>query len=252
MKFNEKDYELWNKLTFKTISYRKNFDITYEDENFLTEHEGVISEVRIDEKKPPFQVGEFQFTVWNLDFAREFKIKLQSNLKNHYIEDAYSELLSVTKNGMLVLNNVNKLIILHTLVIHPDYRKRGITEEFMEFLYRDYVYDKNLLIALVKPIQENKIDFDYFWNENVLYVRNSIKRGMQFDEIKAKDYYGLENLIKNDDNEMIEYKLFSLAARCGYNRIDESHLFKFDPTIIMNRLKEKRKYINKLGHDEWL
>ena len=35
-------------------------------------------------------------------------------------------------------------------------------------------------------------------------------------------YYSLDELKKTGDIEMSEYKLFALANKCGFNRIDDS------------------------------
>lgn len=243
----KRDYILWDNLTFKTTSYRKNFDLSYLDENFITEHEGTISEIRLNDKKAPFHVGEFQFSVWNIKFAKEFDIELLKNMKEHTFENTYEELLSVVDNGDIELNNVNKLVLLHTFILHPKYRKRGITQEFIEFLYRDYIYgENNMLIALVKPIQENPIDYDYFWNKKKLQIRELLGKDVPYELITARKYYELDELKENVDTEIIEYKLFSVAARCGFKRINESHLFYLTPSFIIKRLKEKRKEFNEL------
>ena len=244
MKMNEKNYELWNDLTFKTTSYKKNFDLIYEHENFITEHEGIISKVQMMKKKPPIQVGEYQFSTWNLGFAREFNINPLKQLKNYEFENTYEELLSLIQNGTLSLNEKNKLILLHTLIIHPDYRKMGVTEEFIEYLYRGFVYgNNNLLIALVKPIQNNPIDYDYFWDKKKMRIKETIGKNAPYKEVTANEYYKLDDLIKESDVEINEYKLFSVAARCGFKRIDESHLFALDPKKIIDRIKEKRSFM---------
>lgn len=246
------NYELWSKLTFKTIEYRKNFDLMYVDENFITEYEGVVSETRINERKPPFQVGEYQFSVWNFGLARDFDVDLTEKFKEYEHEDAYEELLTILDDNLLPFNKINKLVILHTFIIHPDYRKSGITEEFFEYLYRDYISgDENYLIALVKPIQENEIDFEYFWNEKTVSFKTSNQKNAPYEEILTKDYYKLDDLIENDDTEMINYKLFSIATRCGFKRLNESHLFVFNPNKIINRLHEKRNELKELGAEDW-
>jgi hypothetical protein len=238
----ENHQKLWNKLTFKTTSYRKNFDLSFENENFITEHDGTISEVRINQNKPPFQVGEFQFSTWNFGFAKEFNVNLTDYLEEHYFEDTYNELIKLIKNNKISLNNINKLVLLHTFILHPDYRKMGVTEEFIEFIYRDFIYgNNNLLIALIKPIQENPIDFDFFWNKRIVNMKKSVGKDVPYIEMNARNYYKLNKLVEDYDNEMTKYKLFAVAKRCGFERIDESHLFSLNTNYVIDRLKNKRK-----------
>lgn len=233
-------------LTFKTTSYRKNYDITHEYDNFITEHEGVISKVRMDEFKPPFQVGEYQFTTWNIKLAKEFNIDLIEYLDYYIYENTYNEMQYLLHNKKLSLKNVNKLILLHTYIIHPNYRKKGVTEEFIEFLYRDFVFgnENNLLIALIKPIQTNPIDYDYFSYEKIITTKDSIEKNEEYKKISGNNHYKIDELTKNDDIEIIEYKLFALAKRLGFERISESHLFKLNPSIIKEKIGEKQKYDN--------
>jgi len=250
MKMN-KNYNLWNNLTFKTTSYRKNFDFIDKNENFITEYDGIISETRIDEKKPPIQIGEYQFSVWNVKFAKEFNQNLLNNFEHYEHENTYDELNYLLNNNIISLNNVNKLILLHTLIVHPDYRKRGVTQEFTEFLYRDFIYDdiNNQLLALVKPIQNNNIDFNFFWNERNIIVRQSFNNPKLYENISARNYYNLDEFIEKNDDEISEYKLYNVAKKCGFERLDESHIFRLNSKTIMKRLKDKMLEFNRFDDD---
>lgn len=243
MEMSEQIFNLWNNLTFKATVYGKNFDLTYENESFITEYDGAISEVRIEQNKPPVPVGEYQFSIWNINFAKELGIDLLDNLEEYEIEDSYAELHELLNNNEISLDKTNKLILLHTVVIHPNYRKNGVTEELIEFLYREYVYgnNNNQLISLVKPVQNNPVDFDYFWYNKRVKYKETISKNEPYKEISAKDYYNLEDFLNQDDTEMTEYKIFSAAKRCGFKRIGESYLFVLDPKNVINRIKEKRK-----------
>lgn len=237
--WNNDDLMLWKNITFEIKGFRKNFDFIFENDNFITEYDGQISKLRINEDKLPIPIGEFGISVWNIKFANEFNVDLFKELKNYKLGDSHRELSYLISNNQFPFKNINKLVILHTLIIHPDYRKRGVTEEFVEFLYRDFGYDQNnLLIALVKPIQNNIIDRDFFWNKKRVMYQESV-RGKSI-AISGKDYYKLDDLLNNTDNEIIEYKLFSVASKCGFKRINESHIFYFDSNIIKKRLTKKR------------
>ena len=240
-KREKNNFDLWEKITFKTTSYRKNFDLSIENERFVTEYNGDISEVRIAERKPPFIIGEYAISVWNFKLAKEFNVNLTKTFKEFKIEDSYRETNQLIDDYLLDLNNLNKLIIIHTFILHPKFRKRGITEEFFEFLYRDFYYGQNnKMIVLVKPVQTNKIDYDFFQNEKIMKINQLIGNDSPFELIPAYKYYDLPSLVENDDNEIIEYKLFGVAVRCGFNRVGESHIFEFTPDKIIERIKLKK------------
>lgn len=235
------DYNLLNKLTFKTTSYRKNFDLSFKNENFITELEGIINKIKIGEKKLPLLIGEYGISVWNIGLAKSFDIDLIDVLKKHSIENSYQELNNLLYNDKISLDNVNKLIIIQNLIIHPEYRKKQISEEFIEFLYRDYYYgDNNKMIWFVKPIQDNTVDWDYYYNKKIISLKERID-DVSDKKISAYDYYDLKNIVKKDDTEENEYKLFTVASKCGFKRIGESHVFDFKPNNIINRIELKNK-----------
>lgn len=236
------NFDLWEKITFKTTSYRKNFDLSIENEQFITEYNGDISEVRIEERKPPNIIGEYAISVWDFKLAKKFYVNLSKTMKGFNIENSYRELNRLMNDYVIDFDGVNKLIIIHTFILHPKYRNRGITEEFIEFLYRDFYHGQdNKMVALVKPVQTNEIDYDYFQNQKMMKINQLIGKNSPFELIPAYKYYDLPSLIKNDDNEIIEYKLFSIAVRCGFNRVGESHIFEFQPNKTIERIKQKRK-----------
>lgn len=237
---NSINIDFLKNITFKTVSYHKNFDLLVNNEQFITEQNGEISLVRIKERKPPFLIGEYSISVWNFELARKFGVELNDVLKDFFIEEAYIELNNVIENDLIDLSQANKLIVLHNFLIHPDYRKRGVTEEFIEFLYRNYYSKNNKIIALVKPIQTNSVDFDFYSNIKTLKINQLNIDDSPYELIPASKYYKLKEL--NDfDVEMSEYKLYSLAVKNGFNRIGETHLFDFNPEKIIKRITQKRK-----------
>lgn len=232
------DLTLWSNITFKTQNYRKNYDIININENFITECDGTISELRIDERKPPRPIGEYGFSIWNIELGDKFNVNFNKLFKEHAYEDTYGELINLIKKNEININDYKKIVLIHTLVIHKDYRKHGITEEFTEMLYRDYYSDDIAIIILVKPFQDNQIDADFYLNHKRVLVRDTLKVNDAIG-IPAVKYYSLNELMKNDDSEIIEYKLFTIANRCGFNRINDSHLFIYTPDKTIDRMKSK-------------
>lgn len=239
---DKKDYELWNNITFKTNGYRKNFDFVNDNENIITKYEGVISEVRISEQKPPFIVGEYGFSVWNIELGKRFNVDLIKLIEEHKIENTYSELMNMIKRNEIDINDFKKILLIHTFILHKDYRKCGITQEFVEMIYRDFYWDSTMIIALVLPFQYNPIDADYYMKRRWVHVRERLK-SQEGNYVPTMDYYSLQDFMKKEDVEVNEFKLFSVASKCGFNRIDESHLFMFNPKKIVERMTEKHEYI---------
>jgi len=235
---NKTDSTLWNNLTFKTQNYRKNYDLINLNENFITECDGTISQIRIDERKPPHTVGEYGLSVWNIELGKQFKVNFNDLLKDHAFEDTYGELIDVIRMKKINISDYKKIVLVHNLIIHKDYRNRGVTEELTEMLYRDYYGDNVAVIILVKPFQNNPIDADYYLNHKQIIIRETIK-DKDNTVVPAKEYYSLKELMSVDDTEMIEYKLFAIANRCGFSRINNSYLFIFTQDKTIERMKIK-------------
>ena len=241
---NNIDWNLWNDVTFKTQCFRKNFDFVYDGENIITEYEGIISEIK--ENKLPFIIGEYGFSIWNIELGLKFDVNLDKLISEHAIENTYSELKNVVQQKEFTINKYKKIILIHTLILRKDYRKRGITEEFIEMIYRDFYSKNTAIIALFKPFQTNTIDSDYYLKRKFVQVKEKIKTS-EIVNVPALEYYSLNELTEKKDNEINEYKLFTIANKCGFNRINNSHLFIYSPEKTIERMLEKRKYVKSIG-----
>jgi hypothetical protein len=235
--------DTWGALRFKTISFRTNFDLIDNNENFITEYAGTISKLRIHEYKPPVPVGEFSYSVWDIGLALKLGYNLKKLVKRFKIQNAYVELDNLIVNNTFTLEHHSKLVVIHTIVLHPDYRKIEVTEELIESIYREN--RGATIIALVQPIQYNFTDFEHFTNNNNVQIRYDLEKPNEFTNIRAIEYYELNKFLLNDDLESSQYKLYALASRCGFNRISESDLFILDDARIINRMVEKITYIKK-------
>jgi len=239
-----KDWNLWNNITFKTQGYRKNFDIINANENFITEYDGTVSEIRLTNRKPPRPVGEYGLSVWNIGLGSQFDVDFHKLIKEHAFEDTYKELVGVIKKNEINIREYNKIVLVHTFIINKEYRKRGITEEFVEMLYRDFYCNGVAIIMLVKPFQNNLIDADFYFNRKYVEVKEELRGSSE--AIPATEYYSLNELLEKKDTELNEYKLFAVANRCGFSRINESYLFLFSPEKITERLREKQIFAQEL------
>lgn len=239
-----RDWILWNEITFKTQGFRKNFDIINTNENIITEYDGTIAEIRLKKRKPPRPVGEYGFSVWNIKLGHKFAVDFDKLIKEHAIEDTYSELIDVIKKNEINIKEYKKIVLVHTFVLNKDYRKRGVTEEFIEMLYRDFYSEDIAIIMLVKPFQDNLIDADFYFNRKHILVRENVN--FSGDVIPATEYYSLNELTEKQDTEKNEYKLFGVAHRCGFQRINESHLFLFTPEKTEKRMLEKQEFAQHL------
>lgn len=238
--------DLWNRLTFKTVNYSKNFDTIIKNENYITEHEGVITEVRIDDNKPPFIAGEYGFSVFNLKFSRLYNIDLNNVVEEYGDMDSYSELHKLIENNIINFKNIDRLILIHRFMLHSNYRKKEVFDEFIEYMFRDYVFNtNNKMLMLVKPIQLNHMDWDLYKRGKNIKVKHQIGKNSDYDMIPSYQYYGLDEFIKKEDDEFNEYKLFSIASRCGFVRLDDSYLFEFKEDKILRRFEKKNETYNK-------
>jgi len=237
----KKNYDLWSSLTFKTLSYRKNFNFTVEDDNFITELEGTVTKVGIGSGKPPFFVGEYNYSIWNFGLANLFDVDLLDVLENYTYEDSYIELFDMVKENKFSFEEIDRLVVLHNFILHPDYRKKGITEEFIEALYREhFVGGNNHIVALVKPIQNNTVYFENYISNRVVRIRHTVYDDGPYEEMSSFKYFGIGELENKTDIEKNHYQLYALAARCGFRRMGESNLFYFTPQKIQDRLEDKR------------
>lgn len=238
---NKKSWDVWSNLTFKTQGYRKNFDLVTEDENIISEYIGNISMIRLSEHKPPITIGEYTFSVWDISLAKILSIDLNKLLDANKIVNAYVELIELIRKGKINVKDYDKIVLIHSLVICPEYRKMELTEEFIECIYRDYHFDNTAILAQVQPFQNNQTDYEYYMGQKTVLVRNEYNAVNKFDVIPAGQYYHLNDFIEKTDTEKNEYKLFAVAGRCGFQRINDSHLFLLNPEIILERIKEKKK-----------
>lgn len=234
------DWNLWNNITFKTQGYRKNFDIINTNEKFITEYEGTISELRIDERKPPRPVGEYSFSVWNIELGEKFDVDFNKLVKQHGADDLYKELIESVINNEFNIHDYKKIVLVQTLVLNKNYRKHGITEEFIEMLYRDFYCNDVAIIMLVKPYQNNLVNTEYFKHKKVIV--NETLKAVNAIGVPATEYYSLNELLNNEDIELNEYKLFAVANKCGFQRLNNSHLFLLSPEKIGARMLEKQEF----------
>jgi len=236
---NKTDISIWSNLTFKTRAYRKNYDLITDDENIITEYDGTVGLLRLGEKKSPLIIGEYGFSVWNIELGKMLGIDFNKLLFAHRIEDTYDELRKAIADKLIDITEYRRVVLIHSLMLRADARKHGISEEFVEMIYRDFYDESYAIIALVKPFQNNPIDADYYFERKSVIINDVSCDVEKADNIPATEYYSLNELVNKNDREFNEYKLFSVASRCGFSRIGESYLFKYSPDQTIERLMDK-------------
>lgn len=245
------NWNIWESLTFKTSGYHKNFDLLIKNENIITEYSGTVSLIRLNKKLAPLPIGEYSFSVWNLDLAKKIKANINKLIKTYGQDNIYVEIVDMIKNKKLQTMNYQKIVFIHSFILHPDYRKKEITEEFIESMHKGYYDDKNNdigIIVFVKPVQDNKIDLEYYRDSRTVKLRETHVLS-DYTELPAYDYYKIDDLLKKNDTEINEYKLFSVASKCGFSRINDSHLFIYSPDKITVRMDEKQKIIESMEEE---
>lgn len=211
-------------ISFKTTIYNKNYDFLEENDNFISQHVGEISKLRIHESKAPIKIGEFELDVLNVGLANEFKCELNEIIEYHQDRETYRELNALIKNGKFSPTKFERIILLHTLFITPEYRKMGVTQEVIEHIFKNYYTQNSIIITLVKPFQYNRIEREIYEEQM---------------EHNFEDEYKLGEFLLRKDVELNYLKLYSLAANCGLVRIDENNLFYLPPVKIKNKIKKK-------------
>jgi len=234
------DLDLWGNVTFKTLAYRKNYDFISTNENIITLYEGMVSELRLNEKIVPKPVGEYGFSVWNVELAKTLNANIYDLIKEHKAENTYNDLIEVIENRGLDVFDYKKIVFLNSFVLKKDYRKRGLTEELVEMLYRDFYSEDVAIIALVKPFQDNNFDGEFFLKDRQVRLNDTRERSNEY-LVPAAEYYSLTELLENHDTELNEYKLFAVANNCGFWRLNETNLFIFDPKKTIERLRKKHR-----------
>jgi len=236
IKKNE-DMKLWKNITFKSICYHKNSDLTIPNENIITEYDGNILKIRLKEKKSPMIIGEFNYSIWNLKLGRNLKFNLKNLFDIYSNEIQYEAFVEELKD--IKINEYDKLVFIDRIVLHNQFRKHGICDEFMEFIYRTHYNSKTLIVSYIKPIQEDLVDDEFYFNYKQIPIKEHFKTTLPVKNIIARDYYKLDEFMVDYDKEISTYKLFNVAVKCGFERVNDSNIFIYYPKHTIKRLKYK-------------
>lgn len=233
-------------LTFITKSYRKNFDLISKDEHIITEYEGNIGKLEISKKKQPEIIGEFSYSVWDIGNGKLLDVDFNKLINKYSIDDTYEYLKQITEDGLFDILDYNKVVFIHGLILKNEYKKRGVTEEFIETIYREFYNEKTAILLLAKPIQNNPVYEDFYLNIKTVDYFNVSDNSYSLEKIPASEYYSFHELYEKTDDEYNEYKIFALADRCGFKKIGDSYLFKFFPDKTIERLLFKMETYNNI------
>lgn len=110
-------------LSFNNKLYKTNYDLIIPNDNIITESDGTIYKLRINEKKPPLFVGEYNLSIWNLKLGYLLNADIQEMIKKFSQQESYIELNNIINNKSFDINNYNKLIIIHSVVIKKNIEK---------------------------------------------------------------------------------------------------------------------------------
>jgi hypothetical protein len=230
-----------NGLTFKTTSYGKNSGFFLKNEHIIIESSGVITLINNVIGKPPILVGEYYISTWNLKLSKTLNIDI-NNLINHFKgQCSYDELSNLISNNDIDLNKPNKLVIIQSLILSPQYRKKHILDELIEFIYREYGNDDTKIIILALPLQYNEMDYNYYNITHIVEIKEKVGNNSDIKYVPAKEYFQLDDLTNKTDFELNQYKLYACAQKCGFDRIGESNLFILNQSFILNKIINKNK-----------
>lgn len=233
-----------NNLSFKTLTYHKNRDLMVNYDCAVTMHEGFVSVLRFLDRKMPLIIGEYNFMIIHLDYLRLIDGDLNDLVKISVDDVSYNELNNIIKSKSLdyLDSKYDKILVINTLILKKEYRKVGVSEEFIEMLFRNYYNEKTLIYGLFMPMQNNRTDAELFLKERVVRIKNKSGNDSSYDIVPAADYYSLHDILNmKPDDEYNELKVFSIATRLGFSRLsDDSYLFEFKPNKTIQRIVSRR------------
>lgn len=220
--------KLLKNITFKSTSYIRNYDFFNNGDNVIIETDGSILLTNINAKVKSTLIGEYSTSLWNLDLMRLMGNDINNLLvetEGQIIYDQFNECI-INKN--IDLNDYDRILFIHTVVIHSNYRKKGVFFEFIESIYRTYYTNKTLILILAKPFQNNDMDEDYYRLRKEVVVDNK--------PISALKYYSLNQYYDKTDTELNEYKLYNIVNKCGFDRLSNTNLFKLNIDRFLTKL----------------
>jgi hypothetical protein len=228
---------LISNISFKTKCYRKNYDLTIPDEHIITEYEGEISLLRINEKKLPKLIGEFGFSVWDVSLGEFLNINIEELLEAQSDNTTYSNMLSLIKNNEFNYKKYNKILFIHTLIIKEEFRNNEIGEEFVEYIYRDFHNENTAIVFLALPFQYDDNQMEYYSKHKKININEM--DNVQNKTISAYEYYSLDKFMDKNDYELNKLKIYSTTHKYGFDRISNSDLFIMNHHNILNRMLKK-------------
>ena len=243
MKNNTYDLKFLTTLNFNYEFKHSNFGLFAPNELFIMYNQGYIMKTRIEENKYPKLVGLFDLEIHNFQMAENYNTKeylinslIESNI--NYI-DRNKDIVELSKN--IDLSKISKFLFLKNLIIHPDFRGKGITQELIKNIFFTHYIDNTIIVCNAIPLQHNKNEESlYLTDDNyIITVNNDIEYNSKNKNLiieenhSAKKYFKINNLINNNfDQEISEYKLFNLLTSMNFERVETTNYFY---------LKEKEK-----------
>lgn len=222
-----------NYITFKTTSYCRNFDMFDDNDDTVCDVEGRMTKLNTSTTTT---IGIFDYSIINLNLSRLLKYDIKKMLYSRgfssgdeYLLESFASLFELIKSNNLDTSLYSKLVLVHMLAIKKEYRGLDMVQQFTEYLYRNH-YDVNTgILVHVKPFQYNFIGKDNYLDERNVESNNK--------SYLLCDYFNLEMFSIEDDYEMSNYKLFSIAKKVGFNRVsNDNNIFMLDSSIISNSI----------------
>jgi hypothetical protein len=230
----------WSDLAFKTTTYHKNFDLISKHDSTITEYEGTISRLRIKTREQPIIIGEFSLSLWDVGLSQMLDMDLRGKIKEYSDNESYIELGDLIDYGEFDCLDYKKILIIHSVMLLPEYRNMEVISEFIESMYRSYSEPTTAILAYVKPVQSNVHFLDYYSNKKMTVGNKTIT---------AANYYDIDGFLDKTDEEKNLYKLYTVAVNCGFNRLGISNLFMLDQMKPLERIKDKEIILNKARYE---
>jgi hypothetical protein len=201
-----------------------------EDDIFELRYDGKIT--KLFEPDFPINIGYFEMDVLNLRGARRFG-KFDSLIDNtirdeDHIDGTYVEANHAIEAENVNLDNVDRIVFLKNVIVHPNYRGKDILPELIKSVYLTHYTRNTLFMALAKPIQSipNKVEemcSDYYDWLQVDGNKKSTGEIADREKVNIGKYYKLDTLPEEDEGHY--YKLYAKLTKLNMSQMGNTSFF---------------------------
>lgn len=204
------------------------------DETYDQFYEGMMLKIDLDKK--PKTIGMFELHTYDLKKSKMFNsydevLEILEEL-SYDKNSRFHKLTELIKDyGEMSIFNLDKVLFLKSVIIHPDYRGQGIFKELIKSIYLTQYNKGSLFIINSAPIQNVSDEFDFHMKQYYINVKND---DGTISNLTTGNYFDLHTLPSADEG--YNYKLYAKMQSLNLTQFEDSELFYFmdEKSIIEN------------------